>query len=309
MKPNIHYISFCSEGEPYDKGLNLSNSKQILINNLKDTDIKYFFYSPRFLKENGFSEYVKEYENPGLVSMNPNMNLVGFCAWKPLIMLLELEKMNDGDILVYRDCNCEKYGQLKDFDNFEKNITEIFDIVNFDFFVPIENNRSTIGGYCKSNVIRELAINKEFTRNFPLLVVNILICKKSNISIDILNEWRKNCIIDKYIDGEQHGELYPEFQWHTPEQGILGVLISNYVYEGKYNIPKNYPNLMLLNRNINEKIIIDKIVNNNNNNENFDNINYSIIPYIVCFIFVLLLFILLKYKNFYKRFYKFIKNN
>jgi hypothetical protein len=308
MKPNIHYISFCSEGEPYDKGLNLSNSKQILTDFLKDTDIKYFFYSPRFLKENGFSEYVKEYENPGLVSMNPNMNLVGFCAWKPLIMLLELEKMNEGDILVYRDCNCEKYNQLKDFDNFEKNITEILNIVNFDFFVPVENDKSTLSEFCKSNVIRELAINEEFTKKFPLLIVNIIICKKTNVSIDILNEWRKNCIIDKYIDGEQHGELYPEFRWHTPEQGILGVLISNYVYEGKYNIPKNYPNLMLLNRNINEKIIIDKSIINI---ENFDNINFSIIPYIVCFIFifVLFLFLFLKYKKFYKRFFKVLKNN
>jgi hypothetical protein len=201
MKPNIHYISFCSEGEPYDKGLNLSNSKQILTDVLKDTDIKYFFYSPRFLKENGFSEYVKEYENPGLVSMNPNMNLVGFCAWKPLIMLLELEKMNEGDILVYRDCNCEKYNQLKDFDNFEKNITEILNIVNFDFFVPVENDKFTLSEFCKSNVIRELAINEEFTKKFPLLIVNIIICKKSNVSIDILNEWIKNCIIDKYIAG------------------------------------------------------------------------------------------------------------
>lgn len=174
--------------------------------------------------------------------------------------------MNDGDILVYRDGNCEKYGVLKDFDNFEKNIREILNIVNFDFFVPVENNKYTLSGFCKSNVIRELAINEEFTKKYPLLIVNTIICKKSNISIEILNEWRKNCIIDKYIDGEQYGELYPEFQWHTPEQGILGVLISNYVYEGKYNIPKNYPNLMFLDRNINEKIII--------NNENFDNKNF-----------------------------------
>ena len=307
MNSKIHYISFCSEGEPYDKGIDLSNSKKILIEKLKNTDINYFFYSPRFLKENGFSEYVKEHENPGLVSMNPNMNLVGFCAWKPLIMLLELEKMNDGDILVYRDCNCEKYGQLKDFDNFEKNINEIFNIVNFDFFIPVENNKLTIGNHCKSNVIRELSINEEFTRKFPLLIANIIICKKSNISIDILNDWKKNCLIDKYINGEQYGELYPEFHWHTPEQGILGVLISNYVYENKYNIPKNYPNLMLLDRNINNKIIIDK----DKNIENFDNIfilnNYSNIPYIITGIITLSLVIYFNNKILYKNIKKIIK--
>ena len=64
-------------------------------------------------------------------------------------------------------------------------------------------------------------------------------------------------MIDKYIDGEQYGELYPEFRWHTCDQAILNVLISNYVYQNKYNIPKNYPNLILINRFINQRKIIN----------------------------------------------------
>jgi len=295
MNNKIHYISFCSEGEPHDKGLNLSNSKQQLTEILNKTDIPYFFYSPRFLKENGYGEYVKERENSGLVSMNPNMNMVGFCAWKPLIMMLELEKMNDGDILVYRDCNCEKYGQLKDFTDFRETIESIMNIVNFDFFIQVEDNRLTLGQHVKTNVIKDLAVDVEFTRKFPLLIANILICRKSAVSMQILEEWKTNCLKDEYINGEQYGELFPEFRWYTPEQGILGVLISNYVLEGRFNIPKNYPNLMFGNRDIHNQIIINKV-------ETFvtmvteKHINIGILVG-----FTLFAFLVLQYKSIYKR--------
>jgi hypothetical protein len=252
----ISFVSFYSEGNNFDKGLDLSKSKDILIKNLIENNINYFFYTPRILKNLGYDKYVKEYPNSGLVSMNPNANLTGFFAWKVLIILLELEKINDGDIIVYRDCNCIKYPQLKKFNNFYKNINNIYNIVNFDFIISIENKNLKIGQYCKSNVIEDLAINKEFTRNFPLLIANFIICKKSNISIAILKEWEKYCLIDKYINGEQYGKLYSEFKWHTCDQAILSVLISNYVYQNKYNIPKNYPNIIFKNRDINRMEII-----------------------------------------------------
>jgi hypothetical protein len=298
----IYFVGFCSEGEEYDKGLNLSKSKEMLINSLQDKNIEYTFYSPRILKEKGYGEFVKEHESAGLLhGSNANMNLVGFCAWKPLILLLELEKVNEGDIVVYRDCNCEKYPQIKDFDHFKNHIDEIMDIVQFDFFMPIgRGKQDTIEQFCKSNVIEELAINKEFTKHFPMLIANFIVCRKSNTTIEILNEWKKYCLVDKYINGEQHGELYPGFLWHTPEQGILSVLISNYVYTGKYNIPKNYPNLMFDNRDITKKIIFDKPI------ENFKDIvsasydHYLLfLQYIFIGIFVIFIFFFMN-KNYYK---------
>lgn len=300
MNSKIHYISFCSEGEPHDKGLNLSGSKQQLTEILDKTEIPYFFYSPRFLKENGYGEYVKEHEKSGLVSMNPSMNMVGFCAWKPLIMMLELEKMNDGDILVYRDCNCEKYGQLKDFTDFHETIESIMNIVNFDFFIPVEDNRLTLGQHVKTNVIRDLAIDVEFTRKYPLLIANIMICRKSTVSMQILEEWKTNCLKDEYINGEQYGELFPEFRWYTPEQGILGVLISNYVLEGRFNIPKNYPNLMFGNRDIHNAIVIDKV-------ESFETmVTEKHVDIGILVGFTLFAFLVLQYKSIYKRIKKFM---
>jgi hypothetical protein len=257
----MHYISFCSEGEPNDRGINLSNSKKMIAEILETRSPKmnYFFYTPKFLRDHGFHEFVKEYEKSGVVSMNPQMNLVGFCAWKPLIILLEMEKMRDGDIVIYRDCNCEKYGQLKQFgDDFEKNVNKIMDICKFDFFIPQENENMFVVNHVKSNVINDLAIDVEFTKKFPLLIANILICRKSPTSIAILEDWKNKCSVDAYINGETYAEPYDGFRWYTPEQGILSVLISNYVLQGKYGIPPNYPNINLENREINNIVIVDE---------------------------------------------------
>jgi len=293
----MHYISFCSEGEPNDRGLDLSESRKILGESLDKTDMKYFFYTPKFMRESGYGEFVKEHENAGLVSMNPNMNLVGFCAWKPLIMLLELEKMKDGDILVYRDCNCKKYNVFNDFTNFENTIRNILKKAKFDFFIPQDEPDVNLGKHCKSNIIDDLAINKEFTRQFPLLIANIIICRKSKIVIEILEEWKKYCLVDEYINGEQYGDLYKEFRWFTPEQSILTVIISNYVFEGKHNIPKTYPNIIFKNRDINNQIIVDerKIVESFTNSMSYDYRQFNFLTFIVVTLFI----VFLNYKKIY----------
>lgn len=300
----MHYISFVSEGEPNDKGLNLSGSQKILTEALNKTDLKYFFYTPKYLKDNGYGEFVKEHDNSGLVSANPKFNLLGFAAWKPLVMLLELEKMNDGDILIYRDGNCEKYPQLKNFTNFENSVHDILKIANFDIAIPQDNPGITVGQYCKSNVIEELAIDKEFTRHSPLLIAYLIICRKSKTSMEILEEWKKNCLIDKYINGEQYGELYGEFMWSTPEQSILSVLMSNYVHQGKYNIPKNYPNFTLGDRDIYKPMIVKK----DESVEPFSNLLSNESHFIVTGIslFAILALVIYNHKSIYKRLKKLI---
>lgn len=308
----MRFVSFYSEGEPNDKGINLSNSVNIITESLKKANIDYSFYTPQKLKSNGYGEYVKEHKNPGLVFRNPNLNLIGFAAWKPLIMLLELEKMNDGDILVYRDCNCEKYHQLNNFDNFETNVQRLFDIVNFDFIITGENfhftedNKRqivTIKSHCKTNVVNEIAKDIEFTKNFPSLIAHTIICKKSDATLDILEQWKKYCLIDEYINGEEYAPSYPEFRWYTPEQAILSVIISNFVYENKYNIPRNYPNVVLEGRNIDTPVIVDKEITT----ESFEIIHQSNYYYtIIGGIITIGLFAFLYLKK--RCFYKWLKN-
>ena len=131
-----NYVFFFSEGPPNDKGLALKDCKDKLIEAAKPHVNNISYYTPKILEDMGYGDYVKNYEDKGLCTRNPGMNHIGFEAWKPLILLLELEKMDTGDILIYRDCNVNKYGhsRISDFNNIKNIVNDCLNICNFDFF-------------------------------------------------------------------------------------------------------------------------------------------------------------------------------
>ena len=293
----INLVSFYTEGEPNDLGINLSETKNIFIENAQNNVANISLYTPKILKSMGYDYHVKNYENIGVGFMNPRCNNMGFFAWKPLIMLLELEKMNDGEILVYRDMNSDKYPQLKNFDNFEQIIYNTLTIVDFDFFIPFDPYGLYNENICKTAIIKELGENHKFSYKYPCLIANFIIVRKSKISIELLKEWLKHCENEKYINGEIYEENVPEFSRSTNEQSILCVIIANWIRYKKYNISNYYPKLVLIDRDITKLTIrpefnylkylnIKKFTNNDNDNDYIPIITLIII--IISLIFICL---------------------
>lgn len=145
IKTNL--VFFYSEGKPFDSALDLKENKTLVFKHAREHVDEISAYTPRLLKEIGYGEYVKEYEKTGLVSANKGMSKIGFCAWRPLIMLLELEKMNDGDILIYRDSNIKRYNQLADYTEIREIADMCLDTCSFDFFIanhdkPVKKQRN-----------------------------------------------------------------------------------------------------------------------------------------------------------------------
>jgi hypothetical protein len=258
----ITLLFFYSQGYPHDKGLNLEECKNLTIEKAKNNVNDIIYYNISKLKNIGYD--IKEYDNCGVVSANPYAESIGFYIWKPLIILLELEKINLNEILVYRDVNCIKYPQYQNYNNFKKNIIYLLNKCNFDFLITRENDEYTIEQFCKTNVIQELGDDHPFSYNFPLLIANIIIIKKTDISLILLKEWLEACKNEKWIDGNVYSHMSSKFNWHTPEQSILSIIIANWIRKKIYNIPLKYPNIILENREI-DKI---KIPNN------YDYLNY-----------------------------------
>ncbi|MBY7770432.1 hypothetical protein KW411_16330 [Vibrio fluvialis] len=254
MSNKINVVSFYSEGYPNDRGLDLSSNKDNITSSAREHVDEVSFYTPSLLRKLGFEQYVKEYSYRGLVYKNPGMNFIGFCAWRPLIMLLELEKLSDGDILVYRDINAKKYPILSEYKDLLKFAEYYLDLVNFDVFIPAENDENEVKEFTKLNIINELSINKSFTKSFPLLIANFIIVRKSEQSIKVLNEWRDACLHDKYINGCLYGLLDTKFKWFTPEQSILSVILSNYVFEKIDDINEKYPVVYFEGRNFKKPV-------------------------------------------------------
>jgi len=249
----LNLVSFLSEGPPHDEALSLIHNKEVLLENARPHFNNITIYTPRILREMGLSQYVNSYESDGLVIMNPGSSKIGNLRWKPKIMLMELEKINDGDILIYRDGNIEKYGiGLSNYNDIKNVAINCLNYCNFDFFIPRENEDLKLKMLTKTNVIVELGENHPFTYNFPNLHANLIIVKKSKISIELLNEWHDACLVDKWIDGDKYSDLDKDFWWSCSEQSILGVIIANWVRKKKHNISANYPSIGFKNRNINE---------------------------------------------------------
>jgi GR25 family glycosyltransferase involved in LPS biosynthesis len=239
-----NYVFFYSEGPPNDKGLTLGECKDILINAAKDHVDNISYYTPKILTDMGYGEYVKNYEDMGS-NKNPRMNNIGFEAWKPLILLLELEKVNDGDIVFYRDSNVvtKEHEWPKKFINIKKNISECLEKCDFDFFFPQQCHSGYYTKYyVKTNIIKELGEDHPFSYNFPLLWSGALsIFRKSNISIEFLKEWCAACLKEEWRNGILYGKQHPEYRRSTNAQGIMNILVSNWVRKRKYNIKLNYP--------------------------------------------------------------------
>lgn len=250
-KKKFSFVGFYSEGEPYDLGYDLTHCKNelnFLIENYFD---KVTFYCPRILREMGYEKYVKPYPHYGCVTGNPKLNFIGFCAWRPLLLLLELEKLEDGDILVYRDSNIGKYPELAyGYDKLKEYAENYLNLCKFDFFVFRENEEFKLKRHCKTKVIRELGNDDRFVYEFPLIMSGNIIVRKSKVSIELITEWLHACEKEEWITGDYNEDPHPEFRWFTPEQGILGVIIAKWVKEGRHGIPINYPGVLCGSRDI-----------------------------------------------------------
>ena len=250
-KHKYNIVYFYSEGNNYDNGLDLSYCYEPLLklsNNIFD-NVK--FYTPRILKSLNYKDDVKEFQVTNINKSYSKMCKIGLSRWKPLILLLELEKMNDGDILIYRDVDYNKYNCLSKYDDIINIIDKCLNKVNFDFFISRESEDLKLGQFTKPIVIEEIGKNDDFVKNFPLLIANFIIVRKSKISIELLNEWYNLCKNDKYIDGFMYNKNDNMFKnFTTNEQSILGVIIAKWVKEKKYNINEKYPLIGFHSRNI-----------------------------------------------------------
>ena len=242
-------VFFISEGEPYDLGYNLIGCKDEIIKTAKSHVDNISYYTPRILRELGFEYFVKEYDELGC-SVNPNMHKLGFETWKPLIMKLELEKLNDGDILIYRDSNTEAYpGLLMGYDKIRTFSENMLDSCKFDFFIIkdfaadwIPNTNFVQKSNCKTKVLRELGENHEFSYEFPVLTANNIIVRKSLSSMELIKEWVSASKNEKWATGLYNE--YPhhkDFEYHTNDQALINVIIANWIRKRKYDIPIDFP--------------------------------------------------------------------
>ena len=116
----VYLLSFYTEGFPADSGVNLTSIAEQFFQYAKPHFNQVFMANPTSICtfDKNFLPLVKDYTdydslNAARYSLphNKEWAKVGFMMWKPRLIRVMLEKINEGDILLFHDINFKKYPQ------------------------------------------------------------------------------------------------------------------------------------------------------------------------------------------------------
>jgi len=152
----------------------------------------------------------------------------GYWIWKPYIILSLLKEVSDGDVVVYIDSG----GSVLSHRN--KRFEEYLELLNLNPILVFSD-----GGSCgnppnykekyfqKMKVLKRFGLeNDEDFLNSGQIEAGVFICKKSQESIDFVEEWLNLVTEDNYslVNDNDDFEQLNEFICHRHDQSILSVL-------------------------------------------------------------------------------------
>jgi len=181
----------------------------------------------------------------------------GYYVFKPYIILQTLKRVPIGAIVLYSDCDMEKY---KDYQNVLSNVhvENVFRAVKFQN-IYVQHSSFLNGSYCKRDVLISMNCDTPTFRKSPQLQANLIALRNTPETQSIINEWLSWCThIDNLVCGEDDLEMrkkYPEknvskyghlehetFAAHRHDQAILTCLLHEkkmFVCEGDRMLKKD----------------------------------------------------------------------
>lgn len=238
----LKFVTFYSEGFPYDKGMNLKPQMFLIRHLIGQAGHNFLAFSPSRLQSIGAHEVVREYPLPQLLN-NFGLMKVGMGAWKPLIMLLALEDLRPDEVIYYHDVNFFKYKSYFPRIDVLNQMVERSLSGGLDFFTQREFIDQGAKAYQYSHRLQfeEIAQGTEFARQFPLCNVSPMIARPTEITRQFLLEWLMLCRMERFLLPLTNEAPHPEFRHFTPEQSVLNMQLIRWIQEGK--LPPEYPGL------------------------------------------------------------------
>jgi predicted HAD superfamily hydrolase len=231
----VNFIIFNTQGQPYDNGLNIEKQGKMFENLYTPFFDSFTRYTPKKCMEID-PEFIDK-----IMTVYPQYNYGehsrgnkhGFWRWKAFIIKHHLGKLTNGEILIYQDSNCIRYPFFLEYLNeYRNNVEEIFENIDSDIIVPLENPYTL---KCKHHVKKEIfetiGENTDYYREFPLLNANRIFIRKTDLSVKFIDEWFDYCMRDLILP---ESTLEPELRWSTHDQAILSVLYRKYIKEGLF---------------------------------------------------------------------------
>ena len=156
-----------------------------------------------------------------------NQRGFGYWMWKPYLIKKQLEKMNEGDILVYLDAGCEIHSNSAAEQRFQYYVDE----ARKNGIVCFDHLRCYIKQYCKGDVLSFFNVLTDTSvLNSKQVMAGILImskCKKTNAIID---EWYAISHEQPRLLNDEPSVVpnQPDFVAHRHDQSIFSILAYKY---------------------------------------------------------------------------------
>ena len=212
----VHLVIFNTRGNYGIEGF-YDESVQILINSFKENGVDHVHhYTEETLPcDDTLKQYFETYRNHGY----------GFWAFKPIIILDVMNKINDGDVVLYHDAGRPEYGY-----KVKNNIRPLIDIVKRNY----QGIGLTEGGWSHNQLTRDecfklMGCDTSYIRGKNQLAASWGIYEKNPKALLFLNDWKKWCLTHDAIRTEEPGEInHNGFSCHRHDQSILTNLFHLY---------------------------------------------------------------------------------
>lgn len=213
------FITFGGGGPHfYDAGNRLINQVQNL-NIFDETQ----FYTDEYLKSD--TEFWEQHGD----FINANPRGYGYWLWKPYIVKKNLEKMQEGDILLYLDCGCEI--DIRKKNELEKQIENVKTEKYIGSSTHNESEWTKIDLFHILDMVEDKYLHSPQRQGGILL---FLVCDKI---IQMVNKWYSYACY--YPNINDSPSSYPNicyFQEHRHDQSIFSLLSKKYGFGGAYTL-------------------------------------------------------------------------
>jgi hypothetical protein len=213
---DIHLVVFNTKSN-YGREGYYDESVQILINSFKENGVDYVHhYTEETLPcDDTLKQYCETHKDHGY----------GFWVFKPLIILDVMDKINEGDVVIYHDAGRVEYNY-----KVKNNIRPLVDIVK-EHYQGIglaesgwEHNKLT-----RDECFKLMGCDNSYIREKSQLAATWGIYEKNPKALLFLNDWKKWCLNHEVIRTELPGETnHSEFTCHRHDQSILTNLFHLY---------------------------------------------------------------------------------
>lgn len=268
-RSNLYFLSLCTEGFPYDEGFDITKSAYEIKKYLSPYFQEILIYTPRTLKELAGSEY---FCNPheGEFPLNPGLNKLGCGDFKSFLVDYTLSKIPENAVLIYHDCNFEKYPQYwqTDWGNLQEICDFLINSNGGNLFIPYESSTDT------AIVSKVKYHGKRFTTKFMIpndeereliedcheLASSRMIIRNTQISRQFFADYKTLCSNKELLTKWPNPDPHPEYTHSCPEQHIMNCLAYSYVIDGK--LPPDFPKYQLNNRRLRLDLYLRTLYNN-----------------------------------------------